>query len=189
MPITIQDAIKSAAAALGPLTEAPGEDMGPWLERLAALAYFEVERLMGLLEATDGAVDPSHPALRAAGVCAGLNRVALALLGEGGDDPRLALHRDDALALLVTLGATLEDMAAEAADPTPVVEAPDRLTCHDVPLANGKTLRVGMDVDGSLILAVGDGKGDGWLETKGEGATLPPGTLPALLVALRRLAG
>lgn len=39
--------------------------------------------------------------------------------------------------------------------------------------------------DGSLILAVGDGRGREWREDPDAGLSLPPGTLPALRDALR----
>ncbi len=126
-----------------------------------------------------------------------VGRVVAGGNNDGGDmDPASCTHPAAALRLDGFWPPELSDgMASVTCDPErggcgttlsiPVrdpgqQEPPDRLTCYDVPLSDGRTLRVGMDPDGALIFAVGDGVGDGWRERPREGVSLPPGALAGL---------
>lgn len=57
----------------------------------------------------------------------------------------------------------------------------------DIRLSDGRTLRVGVEPDGGVILAIGTGTGREWREDPDAGLSLPPGTFTALTSALRRL--
>ena len=67
-----------------------------------------------------------------------------------------------------------------------------RTVTGDVPLGDGRTLRVALDLrDGepdALHLAMGTGEGRDWREDPAEGLTLPATALVALGEALTRLA-
>lgn len=64
---------------------------------------------------------------------------------------------------------------------------------HDVPIEDGRTLRVAvLERDGepeALIFAVGTGQGASWREDPAEGLSVPATALSGLLEALGALAG
>lgn len=162
----------AAAGALEPLTLALGPDRRAWAATVADVAGLWAARLLGAAEPPPrGLVDPRDPVVRAAALATGVHALATAVTN--GREPDAAGYS----AGILTLAGMLVALA-----PT---EPPDVLTCHDIPLGDGRSLRVGMEPDGSLILAVGDGEGGAWRERRGEGVSLPPGTFPALLDALR----
>jgi len=67
-----------------------------------------------------------------------------------------------------------------------------KVVTRDVPLGDGRTLRVGLVLDpqgrgDALLLAVGTGEGRGWREDPAQGLTLPASALQGLTKALGAL--